>query len=66
MNNDNIIEYCKNCYNIKECSCENPEYVKYAFQVRGHCFGDYWSRMDKYTFEELCEELKVEYIEPTE
>lgn len=45
---------------------ENPECVKYAFQVRGHCFGDYWAGLDRYTFEELCEELKVEYIEPTE
>ena len=27
-NNENIIQYCKNCFNIKECNCDNPEYVK--------------------------------------
>lgn len=27
-NNENIIQYCKNCFNIKECNCGNPEYIR--------------------------------------
>ena len=47
---------------------ENKKYVRYSFSSRGHIFGDYWPDMDeiKYTFEDLCEMLSVEYIEPTE
>ena len=25
---NNTIQYCKNCYNIKECNCEKPEYIR--------------------------------------
>lgn len=53
------------------CRCryfpsDNPEYTRYSFSVRGLCYGDYWVKMDNYTFEDLCESLKIEFIEPTE
>ena len=46
----------------------NPDYVRYAFLARGITFGDYWPRMDegKQSFEDLCKEMKIEYIEPNE
>ena len=25
---NNTIQYCKNCYNIKDCNCEKPEYIR--------------------------------------
>ena len=45
-------------------SKNNPQYIRYCFSVRGCSFGDYWPSMDKFTFEEFCDSLKLEYIEP--
>lgn len=52
---------------LKVLSPNSPKYKHYSFLVRGHEFGDYWPSIDdRFTFEELCEHLKVEYIEPNE
>ena len=47
---------------------ENPRYSRYAFMSRGMTFGDYWPSMDegKYTFEEYCKSLMIEFIMPNE
>lgn len=47
---------------------ENPKYIKYSFSSRGHGFGDYWPSMDeeRFTFEQYCETLQIEFIEPNE
>jgi len=46
----------------------NPRYIKYSFMSRGMCFDDYWPSMDegKFTFEDICERNKLEFIIPNE
>jgi hypothetical protein len=52
---------------IGKASCkDSPEHKHYSFSSRGHGFGDYWPSLHKFTFEELCEKLELEYIEPNE
>lgn len=36
----------------------------YDFSVRGLGYGDYNPAFHKFTFEKLCESLKIEFIEP--
>ena len=64
--------YTDMCYACLE-NPDSPEYRHYAFKVRGFGYGDYWPQIHKdhmdekyenFTFEEYCESLKLEYIEP--
>lgn len=50
----------------KVLSPDSPEYKHYSFSSRGQGFGDYWPSLHKFKFEDECESLKLEYIEPNE
>ena len=53
-------DICKACV----LSPNSPEYRHYSFSARGIGYGDYWPQIDDWSFEEHCESLKLEYIEP--
>ena len=45
---------------------KGTQYERYDCSVRGTGFGDYWTvDSSKYSFEEYCEHLQLQYIEPT-
>lgn len=40
-------------------------YERYDCSVRGNGYGDYYVRDSKFSFEDYCDALQLQYIEPT-
>ena len=49
------------------CRARSQENGRYSISARGIEYGCYWPSMHAFdSFEEMCEHLKLDYIEPTE
>ena len=44
---------------------KGTRYERYECSVRGHVFGDYWPQLHKFSFEEYCDAMQLQYIPPT-
>lgn len=45
---------------------ENEDYKHFMIMSRGHVFLEHYPTLERVTFEEACEQLQVEFIEPNE